>query len=59
MFLGKGWPSVTLKNEVKDKAVAPGNLSQEEGENIYPEIDYLAYSVDGAFVSGELAVPSP
>jgi hypothetical protein len=46
---GEEVAGVALKNEVNNKAVIFGDLSQEEDENIYAEIDYLAYSAEGAF----------
>jgi hypothetical protein len=50
---GEEVAGVALKNEVNSKAVMFGDLSPEEGENIYAEIDYISYSIEGAFSPGE------
>jgi len=52
--------SVALQNGVSSKAVLLGDLSPEEGENFYAEIDYLAYRVDAALApDGSPVTPGP
>jgi hypothetical protein len=49
--------TISLSNQVSGRGIVLGDLSTEEGENIHAEVDYIAYSADGAFSPAEL--PSP
>jgi beta-glucanase (GH16 family) len=45
--------SVTLSGSSSDKKILFGDLSTSEGENINAQVEYLAYSVEGAITPDE------
>ena len=53
---GEEIAGIALDYKIEAKAIILGDISKEEDENIYAELDYLAYHVEGAMSPDELSI---